>query len=131
MDLEEDSVAGLPQEVEHSSEIVAVGAPQLFVVFEDQRRPLSLEQSHPAGDDQGLEALDVDLDEFDSRQAVLLHKLVWHTITPSERQLADAAGIAAVQAGKLDLAYLREWSARQSTSALLEDVLQGKYLKQT
>ncbi len=66
-----------------------------------------------------------------SAEDVLLHKLVWHTITPSERQLADAAGIAAVQAGKLDLAYLRQWAARQGTGDLLEAVLQGKYLKTT
>lgn len=66
-----------------------------------------------------------------SPEDVLLHKLVWHKITPSERQLADAAGIAAVQAGKLDLAYLRAWAARQLTAELLEDVLQGKYLKRT
>jgi hypothetical protein len=66
-----------------------------------------------------------------SAEDVLLHKLVWHTITPSERQLADAAGIAAVQAGKLDLVYLREWAARQGTGDLLEAVLQGKYLKTT
>jgi hypothetical protein len=66
-----------------------------------------------------------------SPEDVLLHKLVWHTITPSERQLADAAGIAAVQAGKLDLAYLKEWAARQGTTDLLEAVLQGKYLKAT
>jgi hypothetical protein len=66
-----------------------------------------------------------------SAEDVLLHKLVWHTITPSERQRADAAGIAAVQAGKLDLAYLREWSAKQGTTEVLEDVLQGKGLKNT
>ena len=62
---------------------------------------------------------------------VLLHKLVWHTITPSERQLADAAGVAAVQAGSLDLDYMRTWAVRQGTSELLEEVLQGKYLKKT
>jgi hypothetical protein len=66
-----------------------------------------------------------------SPEDVLLHKLVWHTITPSERQLADAAGIAAVQAGKLDVMYLRSWAAQQSTAELLEEVLQGKYLKKT
>jgi hypothetical protein len=66
-----------------------------------------------------------------SPEDVLLHKLVWNKITPSERQLADAAGIAAVQAGKLDEAYMRGWAARQSTSATLEEVLQGKYLKET
>jgi hypothetical protein len=62
---------------------------------------------------------------------VLLHKLVWHTITPSERQLADAAGIAAVQVGNLDLGYLRTWAGRQGTAALLDEVLAGKYLKKT
>jgi len=66
-----------------------------------------------------------------SPEDVLLHKLVWHTITPSERQLADAAGIAAVQAGNLDLLYLREWAAKQGTSQLLEDALKGKGLKST
>jgi hypothetical protein len=66
-----------------------------------------------------------------SAENVLLHKLVWHTISPSERQLADAAGIAAVQAGRLDVVYLREWAARQGTGDLLEAVLLGKYLKTT
>lgn len=62
---------------------------------------------------------------------VLLHKLVWHQMTPSERQLEDAAGIAAVQAGSLDLAYLRQWASTQGTLALLEEILAGKHLKQT
>jgi len=62
---------------------------------------------------------------------VLLHKLVWHTITPSERQLADAAGIASVQAAQLDLAYMRQWATQQGTAQLLEEVLQGKHLKKT
>jgi hypothetical protein len=66
-----------------------------------------------------------------SAEDVLLHKLVWHKITPSERQLADAAGIATVQAGKLDVDYLRNWAAQQSTADVLEEVLQGKHLKQT
>lgn len=62
---------------------------------------------------------------------VLLHKLVWHTLTPSERQLGDAAGIAIVQAGNLDLSYLRDWARRQGTGLLLEEVLEGKHLKRT
>lgn len=66
-----------------------------------------------------------------SPEDVLLHKLVWHTITPSERQLADAAGIAQVQSGSLDLDHMRHWATQQGTSHLLEEVLQGKYLKQT
>jgi hypothetical protein len=66
-----------------------------------------------------------------SPEDVLLHKLVWYKITPSDRQLSDAAGIAAVQAGQLDLSYLRERAARQSSAQLLEEILQGKYLKRT
>lgn len=66
-----------------------------------------------------------------SPEDVLLHKLVWHTITPSERQLADAAGIVTVQAGNLDLDYMRTWAAQQGTTQLLEDALAGKYLKRT
>src|SRR5262249_27725533 len=66
-----------------------------------------------------------------SPEDVLLHKLVWYKITPSDRQLTDAAGIAAVQKGSLDLDYMRRWAAQQSTHDLLEEVLQGKYLKQT
>jgi hypothetical protein len=66
-----------------------------------------------------------------SAEDVLLSKLVWYKITPSDRQLADAAGIAAVQAGKLDLTYLRQWAAAQTTATLLEEVLQGRHLKNT
>lgn len=62
---------------------------------------------------------------------VLLHKLVWHMLTPSERQLADAAGIVSVQAGHLDVPYMRHWATLQSTTALLDEVLSGKHLKTT
>ena len=66
-----------------------------------------------------------------SPEDVLLHKLVWNKITPSERQLGDAAGIVAVQAGNLDLDYLRTWAAQQGTADVLEEALEGKYLKET
>jgi len=38
---------------------------------------------------------------------VILHKLYWDRITPSDRQRQDAAGVAAVQRGRLDEIYLR------------------------
>jgi hypothetical protein len=47
----------------------------------------------------------------------------------SERQLADAAGIAAVQVGNLNLDYLREWAKNQGTEAVLDEVLAGNHLK--
>jgi hypothetical protein len=66
-----------------------------------------------------------------SAEDVLLHKLVWHKMNPSERQLGDAAGIVAVQAGKLELGYLRDWASKLTAADLLEEILQGKWLKQT
>jgi len=41
---------------------------------------------------------------------VILHKLFWNRITPSERQLGDAAGVVAVQAAALDELYLKKWA---------------------
>ena len=57
---------------------------------------------------------------------VILHKLVWNRITPSERQLGDAAGVVAVQAGALDTRYLREWARDLNLSNEVEDLLSGK-----
>jgi len=47
---------------------------------------------------------------------VVLHKLVWNRISPSDRQLGDVAGVVAVQAGALDRSYFSE----------LERVLSGE-----
>jgi hypothetical protein len=57
---------------------------------------------------------------------VLLHKLYWHGITPSERQLGDAAGIVAVQQGALDDRYLRGWARELNVTQTLDDLLSGK-----
>jgi hypothetical protein len=57
---------------------------------------------------------------------VLLHKLYWDQITPSDRQLGDAAGIAAVQRGVLDEVYLRHWASALNVAQKLDDVLRGK-----
>jgi hypothetical protein len=57
---------------------------------------------------------------------VILHKLVWNRISPSERQLADAAGVVAVQADALDRKYLRHWAGEQKTIHELELLLSGK-----
>ncbi len=56
---------------------------------------------------------------------VILHKLHWNRITPSDRQLADVAGIVAVQSGKLDVAYLRHWGGRMGVSRELDKALGG------
>jgi hypothetical protein len=63
---------------------------------------------------------------------VILHKLYWNRITPSERQLSDVAGVVYVQRGHLDETYLRRWAAEIGVAAELEDALSGKLkLKQT
>jgi hypothetical protein len=57
---------------------------------------------------------------------VILHKLVWNRISPSDRQLGDVAGIAAVQAGALDKNYLRHWAQELKLANELERVLSGE-----
>ena len=56
---------------------------------------------------------------------VILHKLYWNQITPSDRQLADVAGVVQVQRGNLDESYLRRWAAELGTTAHLEAALSG------
>ena len=62
---------------------------------------------------------------------VVLHKLYWNTITPSERQLGDAAGVVSVQRARLDLDYLRHWARDLGVSEVLEDLLTGKIKPKT
>jgi hypothetical protein len=57
---------------------------------------------------------------------VLLHKLHWNKITPSDRQLGDASGIVAVQQGALDTNYLRHWANDLGVTQELDEVLSGK-----
>lgn len=58
---------------------------------------------------------------------VLLHKLYWNRITPSDRQLGDVAGVVEVQRGKLDISYLRFWAAELGLAAELEAALAGAF----
>ena len=57
---------------------------------------------------------------------IILHKLYWNRITPSERQLSDVAGVVHVQHGNLDVGYLRRWASEIGVSGELEDALSGK-----
>jgi len=56
----------------------------------------------------------------------ILHKLVWNKITPSQRQLADAAGIVAVQLAGLDKSYLKRWAETLGVSTELNRLLSGE-----
>ena len=57
---------------------------------------------------------------------VILHKLYWNQITPSDRQLGDVVGVVQVQRGKLDERYLRHWATQLGVSTELEAALCGK-----
>ena len=57
---------------------------------------------------------------------VILHKLLWNGITPSDRQLGDAAGVLAVQAAALDINYLRHWARELKLSDSLDRLLSGE-----
>ena len=57
---------------------------------------------------------------------VILHKLVWNRISPSDRQLGDAAGVVAVQADALDKSYLRHWAQELKLTGELERLLSGE-----
>lgn len=56
---------------------------------------------------------------------VILHKLVWNRLSPSDRQLGDAAGIVAVQAEDLDCTYLNKWARELRLTFELERLLSG------
>ncbi len=57
---------------------------------------------------------------------VILHKLYWDSITPSERQISDAAGVVAVQSDSLDRAYLQKWATELGVSEKLSKLLAGE-----
>ncbi|MEO5718558.1 MAG: hypothetical protein ABIR29_08310 [Chthoniobacterales bacterium] len=48
---------------------------------------------------------------------MILHKLVWDRVSPSERQMGDAAGVIAVQAEALDKVYLQRWASELAVTA--------------
>lgn len=57
---------------------------------------------------------------------VVLHKLIWNRISPSDRQLGDAAGVVAVQADTLDKHYLKRWAQALNLTIELERLLRGE-----
>ena len=58
---------------------------------------------------------------------VILHKLYWNKLTPSDRQLGDAAGVFAVQRDSLDKAYLDHWASLIGVRSQWDDLLAGKF----
>ncbi len=62
---------------------------------------------------------------------ILLHKLSWNKISPSERQLGDAAGVYSVQSGSLDTAYLRKWAVYLGVQRELDNLFAGRIRPKT
>lgn len=62
---------------------------------------------------------------------VILHKFHWHKISPSDRQLHDAAGVYAVQGDALDIDYLRRWASILDVEGELDALLDGKLKPKT
>ena len=63
-----------------------------------------------------------------SPEDVLLNKLIWYELgnRVSDQQWRDAQAIIRVQAGALDLNYLRRWAADLGVADLLETALRGE-----
>jgi hypothetical protein len=59
---------------------------------------------------------------------VLLHKVYWHKLTPSERQIRDANGIVAVQGEGLDKTYINEWAKKMGIAKEVNLIMAGKDL---
>jgi hypothetical protein len=53
---------------------------------------------------------------------VVLYKLRWNLITPSDRQTKDVSGILQVSRDMIDLEYLRHWAAVIGVSEILEEL---------
>ena len=57
---------------------------------------------------------------------IILHKLYWDHLTPSERQIGDVAGVFAVQKETLDHQYLLRWASELDVIGNLNLLLEGK-----
>lgn len=57
---------------------------------------------------------------------IILHKLYWDKLTPSDRQRNDAAGVFAVQRDALDRDYLQHWAGELGVDGTLNLLLEGK-----
>ncbi len=61
-----------------------------------------------------------------SAEDIILHKLLWNRITPSDRQLGDAAGVVAVQGDALDKRYLKQWAQELGLTGEWERLMSGE-----
>ena len=62
---------------------------------------------------------------FASPEDIILTKLEWNRITPSERQLRDALNVVIAQWPTLDQTYLRKWAPLLGVKDYLEELLRA------
>ncbi len=58
---------------------------------------------------------------------VILHKLYWNRLTPSDRQLSDAANVHTVRGNELDIAYMRKWAVILEVEPELDALMAGQF----
>lgn len=63
-----------------------------------------------------------------SAEDVLLHKVYWDYLMPSERQLRDAQGILSVQGQKLDVVYMEKWAKELKIEDKMKSLLAERKL---
>ncbi len=56
---------------------------------------------------------------------IILAKLLWHKLLPSETQIRDSAGVWQAQRETLDTDYLHHWAARLEVNDLLAKIISG------
>jgi hypothetical protein len=61
-----------------------------------------------------------------SAEDIILAKLRWNQLNPSDRQLQDIAGVISSQQDQLNFDYLRKWAGHLNERALLEDLLAAR-----
>lgn len=57
---------------------------------------------------------------------IILHKLYWNSLGPSDRQLGDVAGVCSLQGDSLDFDYLRKWGKELGVAETLDRILTGE-----
>ncbi len=63
-----------------------------------------------------------------SAEDVLLHKVYWDYLMPSERQLRDAQGILSVQGQELDVVYMEKWAKELKIEDKMKSLLAERKL---
>lgn len=115
--------------IQRSSVHSALSPPYQFNAL-DNRSALKVDFFRLAGDDYELERFTrrrkvkiLETDAFIAApEDIVLHKLRWYSISPSDRQLTDAAGILSVSRENLDHEYLNRWANQINVLSLLNKV---------